>query len=165
MLRSESDKLSLIADEATNLSIDIQTDDLGDDIVSFASGILKLIPSTTINWSVVSPNKLKANMVFPAEAAHKHYYDQTPVHENLISPDYINFKVNSVVTPFIEGSLRVYVNGVRLTTTGIYVPGAIPTDSWTLLSFTPDAVDGTFALSTALSSEDIIRIDYDISFI
>jgi hypothetical protein len=33
------------------------------------------------------------------------------------------------------------------------------------MTFTPDFANGTFALSTAVSEEDVVRIDYDISYI
>jgi hypothetical protein len=81
-------------------------------------------------------------------------------------PDFINYKVNSSSTPFISGSLKVYVNGLRLTASAsIYIPGHLVNDPWTLLTYTEDSSNGIFQLSTALSEEDIIRIDYDISYV
>lgn len=166
MLRAESDKLALIADEATNTSLEIQLDDTGDDVVLFDNGPVRLVPSTTITMSVEAPNKVSFNLAFPVEAAHLHYYDQEPVPDNLTEPDYINYKVNSAATPFVGGTLRVYINGVRLSsTTSIYVPGALVNDPWTLMSFSENSDAGNFSLSTAVSEEDVVRIDYDISYI
>lgn len=165
MQKSESDKLALIADEATNFSVEIQLDDAGDDVVTFDSGSLRLVPTSTVNFSIQTPNKLKINLGFPIEAAHLHYYDQVPVHADIVTPDFINYKINSSSTPFMDGSLRVIVNGMRLSTNNqIYVPGALVNDPWTLLSYTADPDNGTFALSTAISEEDVIWIDYDTTF-
>jgi len=165
MQKSESDKLALIADGATDVVIEVQLDDAGDDVVTFDSGALRLVPTSTVTFSVTAPNKLKINLGFPVEAAHRHYYDQAPVHAELANPDYINYKVNSIATPYVEDSLRVFINGVRLSSSdSIYVPGALVNDPWTLLRFTPDPENGTFALSAAISEEDIIRVDYDTTF-
>ena len=83
-----------------------------------------------------------------------------------MEPDYINYTVDSISSPFVEGSLRVYVNGVRIfEDSEVYVPGPLVDDSWTLLSFTADFDNGSFALSSAISEDDIIKIDYDISFV
>jgi hypothetical protein len=66
----------------------------------------------------------------------------------------------------VEGSLRVYVNGVRIfENDGVYAPGPLADDPWTLLSFTPDAINGSFVLSSAISEDDIIKVDYDLSFV
>jgi hypothetical protein len=166
MLRAESDKLDNIADEANSFSVAIQEDEEGEDVTTFDDGVLQFIPSPSVYFEITAPNKVQAHMTFPVAAAHSHYYDQTPIHVNSMSPDYTNYKVNSSATPYITGSLRVYINGVRLTSSeSIYVPGNLVNDAWTLLSFTPDEESGTFELSAAISSEDIIRIDYDISFI
>lgn len=166
MEKSEADKLANIAENATNLSVQVQEDAEGDDIVSFDSGILKFLPSSSISWEIVAPNKLKANLGFPIASAHKHYYDQTPVDFTTSSPDYKKYKVNTTSTSFVEGTLRVYVNGVRISATeAIYVPGALVNDPWVLLYVTPNHTDGTFTLSKALSEDDIIRIDYDVAFV
>jgi hypothetical protein len=167
MTAAESDKLALIADGATNFGLNIQTDTASPPtLINFDSGVVELDWSESVTFSVTSPNKLQMHLTFPVASAHQHYYDQTPVPANQLTPDFINYKVNSVASSIMEGSLRVYVNGVRLSSSAqIYVPGNLVSDPWTLLEFTPDESSGSFALSTALSSTDIIRIDYDIAFI
>lgn len=166
MLRSESQKLALIAESATDFYVEVQLDDDGLEVVPFNDGALRLVPSSTVTFTVESPNKLKFHFGFPVEAAHRHYYDQTPVSADGTDPDFVNYLVNSEATPFVDGSLRVYVNGMRLSASDkIYVPGALVNDPWTHLKFTPNPTEGTFALSSALSEEDVIRIDYDISFV
>lgn len=163
MLRSESDKLTLISDEATDLTIEIENDTT---FVDFTSGEVSFQDSDTVTWSVTAPNIVKANMAFPETAAHRHFYTRTPVDEDTANPDFRNYKVNSSATPFVEGSLRVYVNGMRINDTeAIYVPGSLVDDPWMLLSYTPDYATGRFVLSVAIDSDDVIKIDYDIALV
>ena len=83
---------------------------------------------------------------------------------NIVTPDHTNYQVDSISSVFIDGTLRVYINGVRIFADGqVYVPGALATDQWTLMSFTPDSANGLFELSSAITEEDIIRIDFDIA--
>jgi hypothetical protein len=80
-----------------------------------------------------------------------------------VTPDFINYKVTSTSTPYIDGSLRIFVNGVRLTETEeLFVPGALPESDLILITFTPSPAEGTFALSTNLFPDDQIRIDFDV---
>jgi len=165
MMKSEADKLANIASGATNFKVSIQRDDEGEDIVELDSGVLKIEPSSSVTWELQAPNKLTAHLGFPVESAHRHYYDQTPASIDTES-DFKNYKVNSAATAFVEGSLRVHVNGMRLSAgSSIYVPGALVDDPWTLLSYTSDAEAGTFTLSAAINEEDIIKIDYDILYV
>lgn len=164
MTKAQSDKLDEISDEATDVSLLVYT---GPSVsVEFLSGVIEIRPTTTITPSVESPNILKFDMNFPIEAAHQHYYGLVPVHVNLITPDYIHYKANSGATEFVEGSLRVFINGVRiLSDAELYVPGAQVNDSWTLLSFEEDATNGLFTLSDPITEEDVIRIDFDIALV
>lgn len=164
MTKIQSDKLDLVASEATNLEFSISSD--GSVFLTFDEGVLKLMPSDTITPRIEAPNELMFDLAFPATAAHRHFYGQTPVHVVPLDPDYLNYKVTSVATPYIDESLRIYINGVRIfEDDDVYVPGNLVDDPWTLLSFTSDATNGTFALSTAISDDDIIKIDFDISFV
>lgn len=156
MLAAERAKLSLIADEATNMSIQVETPS---NVILFEEGPITFSSSVSVTWEVTSGNVIKANLGFPTEAAHRHYYDLIP-----LTTDYQNYQVTSVNTPFVEGSLRVTVNGFRLSETAdIYIPGNLVDDSWTLNSFTPDHEAGTFELNNAITEDDIIRIDFDIA--
>lgn len=169
MLKAESDKLALIADEATNLMVEVPVGD--DTTYVFEEGIIKFEDSSSVTWDLTDSNKLKAHLAFPAESAHRHFYDQVPVlveEEIVIGGDNYDayFKVNSEATPFIDGSLRIYINGVRLTANNsVYVPGYLVTDAWTLMTFASDAENGIFALSAAIAESDIVTIDYDISYL
>ena len=88
----------------------------------------------------------------------------TPAHQNTSTPDYTNYKTTTVATPFVDGSLRIFINGIRLpeSSPGVFVPPSTgPSDTWTLTYFSSDSTAGTFALNRAITSDDIIRIDFD----
>lgn len=162
MLEDERDKLGLISDEATALQIQVETIST---TVLFDDETIELLPSDTVSWSVTAPNKLKANLAFSASAAHQHHYDKTPVHANLATPDYTNYKTTSVSTAYVEDSLRIYINGIKLSeTASVYVPGPTgPDGTWTLTTYTANHSAGTFQLSRAIAPTDIIRIDFDVA--
>lgn len=164
MTKAQSDKLDLVTDEATDVVFHVNSD--GTNLVTFETGTVLLEASDSITPTVEAPNKVKLNMAFPTAAAHQHYYGLEPVHDNLVTPDYTNYKVNAGASPYIEDSLRVFVNGVRIFETDeVYVPGTLINDPWTLLAFTPAHASGTFALTSAITADDIIRIDFDISYL
>ena len=170
MTAAERDKLTLVADEATNVSLIIGD---GTSEVQFNSGSVRLASSSTIIPSVEAPNILKMNLAFSSDSAHRHYYNITPVHVDQVSPDYMNYQVNSIPSVYMESSLRVYINGVRIfEDTGsltdkytVYTPGDLVDDPWTLMYFTTDHENGTFQLSSAITDDDVIKIDFDISFV
>jgi len=161
MLASERDKLALIADEATNLMMSVETIS---NIILFEEGTIELVSSQSVNWEVEAPNKVKAVLTVSTEFAHRHYYDLTPVMlptDDLVPIDYKLFKVTSTATPYIEDSLRVYVNGVRLNRNySVYYPSN-PISTWSLNSFAADATNGLFTLSNPITDADIIQIDFD----
>jgi hypothetical protein len=165
MKSAERDKLDLIADEATAFQIRVVTPSTE---VLFDDDLVEFVSSDTITWAVegeAGSQRLKANMSFPTSMAHRHIYDLVPVHNDLVTPDYQTYKVNSIASPYIEDSLRVYVNGFKLTVNDeIYVPGPTgPTGTWYLTSFTPDHENGMFILSRAIDPDDIIYIDFDLA--
>ncbi len=158
MTSEERAKLENIASEATSLTLTY-------DDTEFNSGTVVLADSSSITIEHVAPNIIKWNLAFDTASAHQHYYGLTPVDATSTS-DYTNYKVNTSSTEYIDGSLKVYVNGVRIYEDAeIYVPGVLVDDPWTLLKFTSDAEAGTFALSSPITEDDIIRIDFDVSFI
>jgi len=163
MLLAERDKLALIADEATNMTIQVETIS---NIVLFEEGPVEFVESDSIQWEVVAPNKVKAVLTVSTDFAHRHFYDLTPVMMPTSDPvPILNklFKVTSTATPYIEDSLRVYINGVRLNTNySVYYPSN-PIATWTLNKFTADHLNGTFILDSPILDEDIIQIDFDES--
>ena len=67
---------------------------------------------------------------------------------------------------YVENSLRVYINGVRLNEDDlVYVPSAAASPTFTQLKFTENFSAGTFALSSAITAADVIKIDFDISLV
>lgn len=165
MTAEERDKLSTIAEDATDITIEVENSI--STTVEFADGPLVFGRSDTVTWEITSPNIVKANLAFPSSAAHQHYYDLVPVAANS-SPDYTNYKTTSLSTAFVEDSLRIYVNGIRLSATDdIYVYSNVdgPSGDWELLSYTADHDAGTFTLSRAIDATDIITIDFDINLV
>lgn len=164
MTAEERAKLALVQSESNRLLLEIedQFPTIGS-YVEFTDGTLRLSNSSTIFFDFEAPNVLKAHSAFPPDVAHRHYYDRTPVDAG--SPaDYKNYKTTTLSTPYAEGSLRVYVNGVRLSGTAVPVPNS------TGSTFTPtfvehkDAAAGLFRLNRAITSSDTIRIDFDQYF-
>lgn len=166
MLSVERIKLASISDNATDLKIDVEvtSDEEETEIISFESGTLKLEPSESIQWEVESPNKVKAVLRVSTEFAHRHYYNLNPVMEptdDMVPILYKKFKVTSMSTPFVEDSLRVYINGIRLNPNdSVYHPDS-SVSNWMLNGYVSDHENGIFTLTNAITELDIIQIDFD----
>ncbi len=120
-----------------------------------------------------------ADVQFPLSSRHKHYYDLKPAPQNIITPDYQNYYTTTLATAYMAGSLRVYVNGIKIshldTSPGapadIQFPRIGVTTTWTSLNYSEDTASivsgivtsGKFALSAAITSSDRITIDFDFS--
>lgn len=165
MRADERAKLAMVQDSANRLQIEIedQFPTVGN-FVSFSDGTLKLKGSSSVFFDFEAPDTLRAHSAFPPETAHRHHYSLTPVHQNISSPDYKSFKTTSYSTKYEYGSLRVYVNGVRLYDMPVPVPNLSGS------SFSPTYVasespsEGLFSLNRSISLTDVIRIDFDESF-
>ena len=161
MQKTESDKLANIEEEANKLTVEVASETSTEE---FSSGKVSFVTTPTVEVRAESGQQIEMHLRFSEEAAHQHYWDQTPVDSDITDPDYMNYKVNSIGTPYVEGSLKVIVNGVVLTKSSeVYVPAAMVNEPWTLLSYTEDSENGSFTLSAALSDNDVVRIDYMIS--
>ena len=160
MLSAERAKLSGIANSATAFALRFDTDTF--------SGLTEIQDSDTVTWEVISPNKLQAHMAFDSESAHKHYYDQNATSNtaNTADANYNKIYKTGSPYPYVEGSLRVYVNGIRVTsdTNGVYVPKSNgPEDDWRLVYFSEtDAASGTFTFNRKMEVDDLIKVDYEI---
>jgi hypothetical protein len=168
MTLDERAKLSMIADNATNFG---NTFDTISGILSFSSGRLNFGASDTITWRY-QDGKMYADNDFPSYVRHTHSYNVNPVPTNLITPDYINYKTTSISTPYRTGSLRVYLNGIRLSeNVDVDVPIWNGTDYVpTTYSYTEGTdvsgvvTSGLFALSSAISADITIFVDFDILY-
>lgn len=162
MLDAERSKLSMVADEATNINFEVYT---ASNIVSISEGSISFQPSDTIAWDITAPTSpsapyvIKPMLGISSTFAHGHYYGVEP-----ITSDYKNYTVTMMGTPYMDGSLRVYVNGTRIDkTSSIYTPGSNPGMDWTLNSYSEDFENGSFSLENEVSPSDTVRIDFDVS--
>jgi len=164
MKEGERDKLDLIQSEANLLDIEIESISTTE---TLTTGTARFKHSDTVTFSLDAPDIIKAHTIFPPAAAHGHFYDLAPAHVTPASPNYKDYKTTSVGTAFITDSLRVYVNGIRLSedeSIYVYDGSTGPDGTWTLTyiaSSTP--ASGLFSLNRALDALDIIRIDFDRS--
>lgn len=175
MLESERDKLSNIPINATSLFFEVCTDDdcVPSNIVLFDQGKVRLQSSSLIGWEVgFTPNTLKPVLKTSLEFNHRHYYDIEPV---LVDVENNEYDASGNSTAYLEGSLRVYINGTRLSSDQeIYYPKNPTSNLWessnAMLSggsnmYTPNHSTGTFTLSKPITEEDIIRVDFDVSLL
>lgn len=165
MQLAERQKLSLVAAEATNFSMAVQGPS---DITYIDSGVATLVPSTTIDWTVLPDQKLRADVTVGLTNAHQHYDNIEPVSLNL-TPDYQNYLTNLPVQ-FVSGSLKVFINGVRIFSgVSVYAPTTDPLAAWQLNRFTEyndeESVNYLkgFSLLNPITINDIIRIDFEVA--
>jgi len=171
MTATERDKLAGVATGATDVSITVATPD-----VLYDSGTVTLNDSDSVLWRV-EIDGVYADVAFPLTARHRHYYDLKPIPLDPDNPDYQNYTTTTVSTAYAEGSLRVYVNGVRISKldfgSGNPPDNQFPRASgssatWVSLNYEEDTAtsgvvtSGKFALSTAIASTDRITIDFDV---
>jgi hypothetical protein len=178
MTAEERAKLALVDNQATDLTLKVEIEGttpsnvsnlsvIDIDEVVFQGGQVVLRGSDAITWRLDDDGALLADTTFPAAARHRHYYDVTPTHQNTLSPDYTNYKV---LYAYKEGTMRVYVNGVRLSSSAeVMVPTIFGSEgpTWVPLMFTEDTASsgvvssGKFSLSDSITSSEDIRVDYD----
>jgi len=156
MLSQERNKLANISAGATALKLQ-----LGNTI--FDDHTIKLVDSANLTWAINGAQELTLNTSFPLNEVNRHIFNQTAVPINLGSPNYIDYRTTSATTNFLEDSLRVYVNGVRLNPSApvLVPPAAAPQlNAWKSLSYTPNPAAGTFALSHAITAADVVTVDF-----
>jgi hypothetical protein len=164
----ERSKLSLVESGANLLTIQVGEEG------PIESGNVELRSSATIFFDLEAPNVVRAHSSFPPDVAHRHVYDVEPAHQSLgyssssssSGPDWRNFKTTLLGTAYVEGSLRVYINGVRIGS-GVRVPvfsGSSTPSSWVLFSVSSESPEeGKFSLNTAVPiPNNNIRIDFDM---
>lgn len=164
MTAEERAKLSLVQAGANNLSVEIDDQSyLLGSTVAVSSGVLRLRKSASVFFEFEAPNTVRAHAAFPPDVAHRHHYSLEPAPQS--SPaDRRNFKTTSYATRYMEGTLRVYVNGVRLFGYSVPVPNVSASSFTPTLVASENPSNGTFSLNRALSESDVIRIDFDEAF-
>jgi len=198
MLLDERAKLTNVASGATNLEILVtvsntttpsnlpsQISVIGISEVEYTGGVLQLKPSDSIYWSVNPDGSLMANSTFPPPSVQQNNYDIVPVPQNVLAPDYQNYVVTSTATQYRSGSLRVYINGIRLTKSGNITPGKAPrgnyvptafgsgNPTWLTYTYTEDIANtvngivtsGKFSLSNPITANDVITVDFDMPYL
>lgn len=171
MTKAERNKLAAVANEANNFSIEIE-----DSVPTIGSLVtipydnnetLKLRNSATIFFDFTAPNILRAHTIFPPDAVHRHHYDLIPAYDVPGSPSRKSYRTTAINTAYEPGSLRVFVNGIKLTNVGVKVLDySSSTTSWiSTYIFSEDPAAGVFELNRALSADDVIRIDFDEIFV
>jgi hypothetical protein len=175
MTDSERSKLSNIMTDANDLKIQVECPST---TVMYDTGILTLKASDSIHWRTDNSG-VYADVTFPLTSRHRHYCDVKPTPLNTLSPDYITYHTTSVATPYVAGSLRVFVNGVRIShyDNDVSPPAdtkfprnTTPTTTWVSLNYTEDVSNitsgvvttGLFTLSSAILPTDRIVIDFEV---
>lgn len=165
MTADERAKLGLVQSEANRIVFEVEDSypTVGDS-VTISEGTVRLRGSSSIFLDFEAPDVIRIHSAFPPDTAHRHHYGLQPAHSNAGTPDYRNFKTTSVDTPYEEGSLRVYVNGVRLYSDGVPVPNQSASSFTSTYIESESGSSGTFSLNRSLDSTDVIRIDFDETF-
>lgn len=161
MLAEERAKLSQISSEANVLTLQV------DGWPALTDGNVEFRSSPSVMFEMQAPNIIKAHSTLPPDVAHRHEYGLSPAQSSL--SNWKDFKTTSLSTPYMEGSLRVYINGIR-TSAGSYVPifsGAGGSPTWSLFYVASEnASEGTFSLNSPLlyPAYNKIVIDFDTLF-
>jgi hypothetical protein len=142
----ERARLSLIEDEANFLSIIFDDAGPSQTPVPFDTGDVTVANSSSVTWRFQN-GKIFADLAFSTSSAHRHFYDITPT---MVS----GFQSYSLpVNEFMAGTLRIYINGSRLSESdSIWIPGFMPADAFVVLD-------------SAITSSDVIKVDFDISLV
>lgn len=158
MKLEERQKLELIQPEAKNLQLAFTGIS---DIVYIDSGVGIFDPSDTITWSVSADQKIQANVTVGLTNAHRHYDNIVP-QPTATTPDYKNY-ITGLASAYSSGSLKVFVNGVRLSPDfTVYVPSRSTNPTWSLNKFSESTNKKGFILQNAITADDIIFIDFEV---
>lgn len=165
MTADERAKLALVQSEANRIVLEVEdSHPTVGDTVTLSEGTVRLEGSASIFIDFEAPNTVRFHSAFPPDTAHRHHYALAPAHQNPSTPDFRNFKTTAVDTPYEEGTLRVYVNGVRLHSSSVPVPNQAGTSFSATRIQSESHLEGTFVLNRALNSSDVIVIDFDEIF-
>lgn len=159
MLQVERDKLALMQDGANFFGISVPT---ASGITYFNSDYVNLQDSTTIKWNVDAGQALSAEVTSSLSNPHMHYDNVVP-DSKYLTPNYMDY---TVPLTFKTGTLKVFINGIRIFSgNDVYVPSADPSLPWSLNSFTEDVGLKGFSLLNAITVDDIIYVDFEVSLV
>jgi len=155
----ERERLELIQDEANLIDFNFETAGMSDTPVEVLTGTVVMADSVSTAWRYQA-GKMYLDLQFSLDALHLHFYDVEPEYD-ITGTQYKDYKIPTYAD-YIDGSLRVFVNGTRISEyESLYHPGDDPTADWVLNSFTSTAASGKFSLATAITSDDVIRVDFE----
>jgi hypothetical protein len=163
MKLDERNKLAQIQEGANYLSLNINIPTISNGVF-FQTGILELKNSSSLKWRFDAPNNLTADLNYPLESAHIHYYGVTPK-PAFLGSDYKNY-TTSLSKQIMNNTLRVFINGVQIFSDfEVFVPPANPNanSSWHKNKFSLNNDLISFQLLNSISQYDIIKIDFDVS--
>lgn len=168
MTADERAKLEQIQSEANRLVVEVEDGppNMGN-LVTLTDGTLSLRGSSSVFFDFEAPNIVRAHSAFPPDTAHRHHYSLVPVPyvSSSSSSGPRSYKTTSYATKYNEGTLRVYINGMRVGTSPVRVPDASGSNFAPINVVSESPSEGTFTLSRTLSSNDVITIDFDEYFI
>lgn len=160
MTVDERDKLENIAPDATNLQLTFENVVPSNSIINFpadplSAGVVVFANSPTASWRWTA-NQMYLD-VTAAPASHIHFYDQEPGNP---SSDYMTYYLPGFAD---LTSIRVYINGSRVSQASGYIPVASATGitSWALNSITINT--NNFVLANPITQYDLITVDFDRS--
>jgi len=161
MQYDERTKLATVADSATNFGVSINTGSSagGSGIltIEYDQGFLSFQPSSTISWSVANNQQVMAH-VNALPSSHQHYNNVVPVSAYTTS-DYKTY-LTGISSSFLDSSLQVYINGHRIfPNVAVNNPTSNPL-VWSSNYFVPNTNGLGFVLDTAITSLDVIFIDF-----
>jgi hypothetical protein len=160
MMSIERAKLATISSNATALQISFVSNPLDPVDVIFRDQLVKFDNSATISWRLSSDSTHTNNVMY----ADLRTPTPTVPYFNVV-PATLDYKNYSIGQPIVSNSLRVHVNGIRLSDVPLPVPhitiSSCTSSCWTTLSYVSVDTAGTFQLNTPISAAYVIRIDYN----
>ena len=170
MRKDERDKLTDIRSEANKIEVEIE-DSISSETIEYytiSNGKIRLRASDSTAFEFNEPDIIKIHSVYSPSAMHIHHYEVEPAHAVDVSdPDYYkSYKTTIMNTAFINGSLRVYINGTRInsaSSTKVLIGSQPSVDAnWKDIYLeSQDPTTGTFSLNTTIESSTNIFIDFN----
>ena len=159
MLEIERVKLSTVDDNANFFGIQFN---LPTGTVTYNQNYLKINNSSTIRWYTQDGQNVRAEVSTGLTNPHRHFDNVAPTHKNLI-PNYKDYIINGGAA-YSSGTLKVYINGVRIFSSNypVNVPQADPSKTWKSNYFVESEDRLGFSLFQSITEYDIIMVDFTV---